>query len=387
MSRARRLVLAAALLPLPALAQFSNGPIAVGVVRAERTPIIETNQFIGRVQAVSRVNLVARVTGFLEKRLFTEGSEVKRGDLLYQIEKGPFEADLEAKQAALAQNNALLQNATLTLGRAQSLLNTPAGQRAAYDNALAQQRSQAAQVLAAQANLQNSQINLNYTDIRAPIDGRISITNITEGNVVGPGSTLATIVSQDPMYVIFPISSRSVEDLRERYAAKGGFAAVVVKISLPNGRTYASNGKLDYVAPTVSESTDTQIVRAVFPNPTTAGMTPGAEGSRELVDGEFVQVFVEGLAPIEVLGVPRSAILTDQQGDYVYTLGPGNTAQQTRVQLGQSTPGTAAVISGLHEGEQVIAEGIQRLQPGAKVAPGPASPGLQVRPADTSGEP
>ena len=388
MLRACRLALAAALLSFPAFAQFGGGPIAVGVVRAERTPIIETNQFIGRVQAVSRVNLVARVTGFLEKRFFVEGSEVKSGELLYQIEKGPFQADVEAKQAALAQNTALLQNATLTLGRAQSLLNTPAGQRSAYDNALAQQRSQAAQVLAAQANLQNSQINLGYTDIRAPIDGRITSTNVTEGNVVGPTSgTLATIVSQDPMYVIFPISSRSIEDLRERYATKGGFNAVTVKIQLSTGKTYGSNGKLDYVSPTVSESTDTQIARAVFPNPTAPGMTPGAEGSRDLTDGEFVQVFVEGLAPIEVLGVPRSAILTDQQGDYVYTLGPGNTAQQTRVQLGQSTPSTAAVISGLHEGEEVIAEGIQKLQPGAKVLPGPASPGLQVRPADTAGAP
>lgn len=372
-----------------ARAQFGNGPIAVGVVRAEPTPIIETNQFIGRVQAINRVNLVARVTGFLEKRLFVEGSEVKRGDLLYQIEKGPFQADAEAKQAALAQATALLQNATLTLQRQQSLLNTPAGQRANYDNALAQQRSQGAQVLSAQANLQNSEINLGYTDIRAPIDGRITSTNVTEGNVVGPGTsgTLATIVSQDPMYVIFPISSRTVDDLRDRYAKAGGFNAVVVKVQLPGGKMYAQPGKLDYVAPTVSESTDTQIARAVLPNPTIAGMTPGQEGSRTLTDGQFVQVFVEGVTPIEVLGVPRAAILSDQQGDYVYTIGPGNTAVQTRVHLGQSTASTAAVLSGLHAGEEVIAEGIQKLQPGAKVLPGPASPGLQVAPTVTSGEP
>ena len=186
------------------------GPPAVGVIRAARTPITETDEFIGRVEAISRVALVARVTAFLEKRLFTEGAEVKQGDLLYQLEAGPYQADVEAKQAALGQNNALLTNATLTLNRAASLLNTPAGLRSNYDNDLAQQRSQAAQVLGAQANLATSQINLGYTQIHAPIAGKISRTSVTEGNVVGPTSgTLASIVSQDPMYVVFPISSRS----------------------------------------------------------------------------------------------------------------------------------------------------------------------------------
>ncbi len=389
MLRAVVVVLGLWLVVPPAHAQFNSGPVAVGVVRATRTPITETNQFIGRIQAVSRVALVARVTGFLEKRLFVEGSEVKTGQLLYQIEKGPFQADVEAKQAALAQANALLQNATLTLARAQSLLNTPAGQRANYDNALAQQRSQAAQVLAAQANLQTAEINFGYTDIRAPIDGRITSTNITEGNVVGPGTsgTLATIVSQDPMYVVFPISSRAADDLREQFAGKGGFGAVVVKLLMPDGKIYPQTGKLDYLAPTIATTTDTLTARAVVPNPTVPGLTPGDQGSRALVDGGFVQVLVQGITPIEVLGIPRAAVLTDQQGDYVYTLGPDDTAQQTRIQLGQSTASTAAVISGLHEGEQVISEGIQKLRPGVKVLPGPATPGLSAPASETSGTP
>ena len=143
---------------------------------------------------------------------------------------------MEAKQATLGQANALLQNATLTLNRAASLLNTPAGLRSNYDNDLAQQRSQAAQVLGAQANLSTSQINLGYTQIHAPIAGKISRTSVTEGNVVGPTSgTLATIVSQDPMYVVFPISSRSALDLRHRYAGHGGFAAVQVRVRLADG--------------------------------------------------------------------------------------------------------------------------------------------------------
>ncbi len=369
--------LCGALAALPAAAQPSNRPPAVGVVQAQRTPIVETDQFIGRVEAVSRVALLARVTAFLDKRLFTEGSEVKEGDLLYSLEQGPFQADFMAKQAALEQVNALLLNANQTLGRQQALLNTPAGQRSNYDQAIAQQRSQAAQVLAAQANLATSKINLDYTQIRAPITGKISRTTVTEGNVVGPTSgTLATIVSQDPMYVVFPISSRAALDLRQRYAGHGGFGAVRVQIRLPNGQTYNQDGKLDYIDPTISASTDTLNARAILPNPLLASSEAAGKqngSTRELLDGEFVQVMVQGVTPIEVLGVPRAAILSDQQGDYVYTVDQQNHAEQTRVQLGQSTADTAAVTAGLTEGQTVIVEGIQRVRPGIAVVPGPAS--------------
>ncbi len=355
------------------------GPPAVGVVQAARTPIIETNEFIGRISAVSRVALVARVTAFLDQRLFTEGTEVKQGDLLYKLEQGPFEADVMAKQAAVGQNNALLENATQTMNRQTALQNTPAFQRSTYDQAVATQRSQAAQVLAAQANLKTSQINLDYTEIHAPIAGRISRTLVTEGNVVGPSTgTLATIVSQDPMYVLFPVSSRTALELRKRYGA-AGFSAVKVKVRLPTGDIYGPDGKLDYVDPTVATTTDTLTARAVLPNPLIAhkegdAATKDASGARELIDGEFVQVLVQGVEPITVLGVPRAAILSDQQGDYVYTVGAGNHALQTRVQLGQSTPATAAIVSGLSEGATVIVEGIQKVHAGMVVNPGPASP-------------
>ena len=379
----RCLPLLAILAVTPAAAQPDKGPPAVGVVRAARTPIVETNEFIGRVDAVNRVALVARVTAFLDRRLFTEGSEVRQGDVLYRLEEGPFQADFMAKQAALEQQNALLLNANQTLGRQQALINTPAGQRSNLDSAIAQQRSAAALVLAAQANVATSKINLDYTVIKAPITGKITRTNVTEGNVVGPTSgTLATIVSQDPMYVVFPVSSRSALDLRQRYASVGGMAAVKVRVRLPSGRIYAQDGKLDYVDPTVSTSTDTLTARALVPNPPIGETGPEGAGAkdaeRELIDGEFVQVLVQGLTPIEVLGVPRAAILSDQQGDYVYTVDAQNHAQQTRVQLGQSTPSVAAVTIGLTEGQEVISEGVQRVKPGLLVVPGPASPPPQA---------
>jgi membrane fusion protein, multidrug efflux system len=172
------------------------------------------------------------------------------------------------------------------------------------------------------------------------------------------------------MYVLFPMSSRSALELRARYAGRGGFSAVRVRIRLPTGEIYGQNGKVDYIAPTVATTTDTITARAVIANPHQVG----EGGTRELIDGEFVQVLVEGLQPIKVLGVPRAAILSDQQGDYVFTVDKDNRAQQTRVQLGQSTPSTAAVTSGLTQGEMVIVEGIQRIHPGIKVLPGPATP-------------
>lgn len=370
--------LAAGLLPTSATAQMSQAPPAVGVVAARRIPIIETNEFIGRVQAVSRVALVARVTAFLEQRLFVEGSEVKRGDLLYRLEQPPFQADVQARQAAVAQASALLENATITLNRAQALLHTPAGQRSTVDDALAQQRSYAAQVLSAQANLTTAEINLSYTEIHAPIDGKISRTNVTEGNVVGPSSgTLATIVSQDPMYVLFPMPTRTALELRNRY--KGAeFGAVVVRIRLPTGRLYPVAGRLDYTDPTISTNTDTITARAVIANPLTPGENANQPGARPLVDGEFVTVLVQGITPVEVLGIPRAAVLSDQQGDYVFVVNGANRALQRRVQLGQSTPSVAAVISGLADGEQVIVDGIQRVHAGQVVSPAPATPGFSA---------
>ncbi|MBN9510678.1 MAG: efflux RND transporter periplasmic adaptor subunit [Alphaproteobacteria bacterium] len=359
-------------MPLPARAQFGGGPPAVGVTEAKLLPMTETSEFVGRVQAIEKVDLIARVTAYLEEIHFTEGTEVQKGDLLYVLEQGPFEADVAAKQAAVAQIQALLRNATITLNRAQALLNTPAGQRSAVDDAQAQQSSQAAQLLSAQAQLRASQISLAYTEIRAPISGRISRTNVTVGNVVSPSSgVLATIYSQDPIYVLFPVSVRTALELRRRYAGQGPLEAIKVKLRLEDGTMYGATGQLDYVDPSVATNTDTLMLRARIANPLPPGRKPTDRGDRLLVDGEFVTVILQGAEPVMALGIPRSAILTDQQGNYVYVVDAEKHAQQRRVKLGQSTPGTAVILSGLHEGEQVIVDGLQRVRPGAAVNPGP----------------
>ncbi len=360
----------------PARAQGGPpGPPAVGVVKASKTSVTETQQFVGRIQATDRVDLNARVTAFVQKRLFTEGTEVKQGDTLYELERGPFEAAVAQATASVAQFQATLTNATITLSRATSLLRTPAGQQSTVDDARAAQLAAAAQVAQAQAQLRTAQINLAYTTITAPIAGKIGQTRFSVGNVVSPSSgPLDTIVSQDPMYVVFPIASRALLDLMHKYAGKGGADAVAVKVILPDGRAYDQSGKLNYVDPSVAADTDTITLRATIANPPRAKPEANQPVDRLLIDGEFVTVLVEGIEPVQVLAIPRTAVLADQQGSYVYVLGPGNKAEQRRIQLGQSTPTVAAITNGLTEGETVIVDGLQRVRPGQPVAPGPMTP-------------
>ncbi|MDB5369965.1 MAG: efflux transporter, family, subunit, partial [Roseomonas sp.] len=356
------------LLPAGALAQQPGGPPpAVGTTAVVRQAVTRTDEFIGRIEATDRVDLVSRVTAFLQERLFDEGAEVKQGDLLFRLERPPFEAQLQIARAAVAEAQAQLQNANLTLGRAQSLLSTPAGQRSTVDAATAAARSAQAQVLSAQAQQQQAQISLDYTEIRAPISGRIGRAAVTPGNVVTPSSgTLATIVSQDPMYVSFTVPVRTMLELRSRYGARGGLNAVSVRVRLPDGTLYGQTGKLDFVDIDVGSQTDSIALRGSMPNPP----LPVSQGEgRELVANEFVNVLLEAVEPVQMLAVSRAAVLTDQRGDFVYVIGAENKPERRGIRISsQSTPETALIEDGLKEGEQVVVEGVQRVRPGSPVA-------------------
>jgi membrane fusion protein (multidrug efflux system) len=354
-----------------AVAQQPGGPPpAVGVAPVASRPVTQVNEFIGRIEAIDRVSLQSRVTAFLQERLFDEGAEVKQGDLLFRLERAPFEAQLQVARAAVAQAQAQLQNANLTLGRAQSLLSTPAGQRSTVDAATAAARTAQAQLLSAQAQEQQAQIELDYTEIRAPVSGRIGRAAVTQGNVVTPSSgALATIVSQDPMYVSFTVPTRTLLELRDRYAPRGGFDAVAVRVRLPDGRVYGQPGKLDFIDIDVGRDTDSIALRGRMPNPP---LPLNQGGGRELVANQLVTVMVEAVQPVPLLTVPRGAVLTDQRGDFVYVVGANNNAERRSVRLGsQSTPQLAVIAEGAREGEQVVVEGLQRVRPGAPVNPGP----------------
>lgn len=359
-----------ALLSQPVLAQMpGGGPPAVGVVVVKPEEIRETSEFNGRIEATDRVNLVARVSAFLEEQLFQAGADVKKGDLLFRLEQPPYEADVEAKRAAVAQAQAQLDNAKLAFDRADRLRKSGTGAQSTLDNAEAAQRSAAAQLRSAQAALRASEISLGYTEIRSPIDGRIGRASVTPGNVVSVSSgTLATVVGQDPMYIIFPVPTRKLIELQQKYATSGGTnKALRIRLRLPDGRIYEETGTLDFVDPSVAAATDSITLRGTIPNP------QRGDGNRELFNEEFVRVILESAEPERVLAIPRAAVMTDQQGDFVYVVNADKVAEVRRVKLGPSRAGTAIVVEGLAEGDTVVVEGVQRVRPQTPVAPEPGA--------------
>ena len=358
----------------PALAQFGPaGPPAVGVVTVERRPVTESTEFVGRVEAQNRVDLRARVTGFLQERPFREGQEVTEGQLLFRMERAPFEAEVARARANVASADAELQNANSALARARDLVRSQAGTQVRVEDATAQQRTAQAALLGAQAQLRVAEINLGYTEITAPFAGKVGRSTYSVGAVVGPTSeALATIVSQDPMRVSFPVNLRTGTELRDRYAARGGADATRVRIRLVTGEIYGEVGRIDFIDPQVNRATDTVLVRAMIPNPPRGANNSDGSVDRALIDGMFVNVFVEGATPVQAVVIPRSAVLQDQQGNYVWALDAENKAQRRPIGLGRSIADQVVIERGLEAGERVVVEGVQRVRPGVAVQPGPA---------------
>ncbi len=287
-------------LVLPADAQ-QPATVPVGTVKAERRPIAKTLDFVGRVEAVNRVEIKARVQGFLEAILFKEGDPIKEGDPLYRIEKDLFRAAVEQAEGALERSKASKILAEVQLRRAEDLLARNAGTAVARDQALAADQQAKGAILIDEANLQTAKINLGYTDIASPITGKIGKTNITKGNVVGPNSgTLAMIVSQDPMYVTFPVSQRDFLRARES-GHPVDTKNIKVRLRFANGTIYDQMGAIDFIDVTVDRTTDTVLVRATFPNPTGG-----------LIDGQLVRVDLESGTPEEKVVVPQAALIADQ---------------------------------------------------------------------------
>ena len=231
--------------------------VPVGTVVAEKKAITPSLEFVGRVEAINRVEIKARVTGFLEDVLFKEGGAIKDGAPLYRIERGLFESAVKQAQGALERAKAAKVLTEIQLKRAEDLLTTNSGTVVARDQALAADEQAAGSILEAQANLQTAQINLGYTDITSPISGKIGRTTITKGNVVSPQTgTLTTIVSQDPMYVIFPVSQRDF--LRaQQTGERPDLKSFKVKLRYADGTFYDQVGEVNFIDVTVDRATDT----------------------------------------------------------------------------------------------------------------------------------
>jgi membrane fusion protein, multidrug efflux system len=332
-------------------------PPAVTVVPVASREVTDTAEFVGRVVAIDKVEVVARVPGFIEQRYFTEGQEVKKGDLLFRIEQQTYKALVDQQLAAVAKAKAVEANAVLQLDRGKELgrsLNIP---QSTIDQRAADAGTAKADVLVAQAALEQAKINFDYTEIHAPIDGRIGLAIYTVGNLVGPTSgSLATIVSQDPIYVIFQASERDVIAYKRRVAAEGG-PHVVVRIKLPDGSIYSQPGLSNFLDIQVANTTDTVAIRAQFPNP---------DGL--LIPGGVVAVTVERGAPKSALIVPQAAVQVDQAGRYVLLVGEDKKVELRRITTGAEQGSDIVVTSGLRQGDMVITEGIQKVRPGQVVS-------------------
>ncbi len=341
----------------------TNVPVTTAPV--ESRAIAKTTSFVGRIEAVERVEIRARVKGFVEAVLFSEGMLVKEGAPLYRIEKGLFDADVQQAQGALERSIATHQLAALQLERAEELLRRKAGSVVDRDKALAEEQRAKATVLGDQGNLQTAKINLGYTEISAPIAGRIGRTAVTKGNVVGPESgPLTVIVSQDPMHVTFPVSQR--EFLRRPGSTQTiDPKSIKVQIQFSDGTTYDQLGQIDFLDVTVNRTTDTVIARASIPNP-----------NGQLTDGQLVRVLLESGAPDDKLVVRQSALIADQGGVYVFVAQDGK-AVVKRVKLGPDVGTDIVVEEGLSAGEQVIVEGLQNIKQGTPVRATPAPKSLR----------
>jgi membrane fusion protein (multidrug efflux system) len=348
-----------------AAAQNASPPPAVSVTPVVTRQITESTDYVGRVAAIDKVDLVARVAGFIEQRNFTEGQLVKKGDLLFRIEQATYKAAVEQARATLARAKATEVNAKLQLERGQELVRNNNIPQATVDQRAADEAAAQAGILEAQAALEQAEINLGYTEIRSPIDGRIGLVTFTEGNLVQPSSgRLATIVRQDPVYVVFQASERDVLDYKRRILeSKDKNAQAIIHIKLPDGRVYPHSGANNFLDVQVDPSTDTVTVRAELPNP-----------ERLLIPGGVVGVTVERGEPQSALTIPQAAIVLDQAGRYVLVVDPTKKVEQRRITAGAERGRDIVVTDGLKEGELVIVEGIQKVRPGqvvtANVVPG-----------------
>ncbi|XBS71797.1 efflux RND transporter periplasmic adaptor subunit [Acerihabitans sp. KWT182] len=350
-------------------------PPEVGVVRLQAQPITLFTQLPGRTTAVRTAEVRPQVNGVIQKRLFTEGGEVKAGQPLYQIDPASY-------QAAYDKALATYTNATQLAKRYQPLAAAHAISQQSYADAVASANE-------AKADLETARVNLDYTQVRAPISGHISRSLSTEGALVTNGQTnyLTTIAQLDPIYVDVSESSQDMLRLRRALASgmlqKAGDNAATVKLTLEDGSPYPEQGRLEFSEVTVDEATGSVTMRAAFPNP-----------HNVLLPGMFVHAsFTRGIQEQGIL-VPQEAIMHDNKGQpYVYLVQKDNTIAQADISTGQMINDKWLVSKGLTTGESVVVSGLQLIHPGAKVkavAPGrndvPGDNGVTLSMTDASAQ-
>lgn len=332
-------------------------PPSVSVVRAEIRDLRPSVNFSARVTALQKVDLRARIEGYLDTQNFTEGAPVKTGDLLYVIERAPYEAKVASAEGAVATARARYDRTEIEFKRQTTLVAKDAAAQTKLDDARAARDEAKGSLDKLIAELAQAKLQLSYTEIRAPIDGRIGQSILSVGSFVSPSSgTLATIVAQDPIGVTFPVSQRDILAVREQAQPGATLADVNVYLQLGKDKRYPQAGKVDFVDVQVNTGTDAVHLRATFPNP---------DGL--LVDGQLATAVVEAEQAKPTLVVPVGAIQIDQSGPFVLIVNAEDKIEVRPVATGGQAGNGVAVTNGLSEGDRVVVEGIQKVRPGQAV--------------------
>jgi len=348
-------------------------PPDVSVATVVSKPVRQWDAFTGRVAATDSVDVRARVSGYIQRIAFKEGDEVKQGDLLFVIDPRPYKAALDNAAAQLDRARASAKLAQAQDQRAQSLIKTGAISHDDYDTRNATLAQANAEVHASEAALATARLNLEFTEVRSPIGGRVGRALLTLGNLVQADQTaLTSVVSQDPVYVYFQPDEQTFLRYSE-LARKGQRAnsANPVRIGLANDSGFPYAGTVNFVNNQVDPATGTINARAVVPNP-----------DRVFTPGLYARVQLEGSAEFKALLIDDKAVLTDQDRKYVYVLGAENKAMRKDVALGGMVEGLRVVQSGLDANDKVIVTGLQKIFfPGAPVKPAEVQMGAPPAPA------
>ncbi len=363
MKALRRPLFFSALALIAACSEETPPPRITEVVTEQVTvqPFKPTISFVGRLQAEDDVKIQAKVTGYLKEWHFREGDMIKKGDLLYEIDPKQYEADLSKAKAGLASAEAEVTVGNRNYARGKELLPKGAISASEMDRLEASKLQADADLEGAKAQLEAAEVDLSYTRITAPIDGRIGRSAFSPGDLIGPDSgTLTSLVSIDPMKALFQVSeaiylARSAEVAKQE--ADGNVVPkLVVQLELTDKSIYPETGEVDYLANRIDENTGTIEVRAAFPNP--KGL---------LRPGQYVRVIVAAPFDIDTIMLPQAAVQADQQGSYVFTVGPDNKVARKNIQVGQRVESNVVVEKGIEPGEKVIVAGVQKVRPGQVV--------------------
>lgn len=348
----------------PPSAEFAMPPTSVGVMVVEPRDLPLVLEYAAQLRGVREVEVRARVSGILLERLYTEGSRVAAGDLLFRIDPAPLRAEAARARAELGVRQANLQQAVRERDRILPLYEQKLASLRERDTAIAAYESAEAAVAAAQASLRTAELDLSYTDVRAPIGGLTSREVRSEGSLIDAtddSGLLTYIVQEDRLYVEFAIASDDAALVSDAVAAARG---ATVRVVDSRGAVLGGTADIEFIAPRVDDATGTVAVRAVLANPDST-----------LLPGRVVRARVEGVSVPNALVIPKRALMYGAQGAFVWTVGEGDVVTPRPVELGAAAGNDVVVASGLASGDRIVVEGILKVQPGARVAPVPVEAG------------